>query len=89
MREKRENGLLTSKQAARLLGVSKTTVLRWTDDGILRVIRLPSGHRRYQYAEINRQREQMGYEEPVPEPGSCQRERMGFDDVSHKEQGGA
>jgi len=39
--------LLTIGEASRLLGVSPITLRRWSDDGRIPVIVLPSGHRRF------------------------------------------
>jgi excisionase family DNA binding protein len=39
--------LLTARALAELLGVTPATVLRWTRDGDLPAIRLPSGQIRY------------------------------------------
>ena len=45
-----EPGLITIGEAARALQVSVDTIRRWADSGKLRVVVLPSGHRRF-YAE--------------------------------------
>jgi excisionase family DNA binding protein len=39
--------LLTTRAAAALLGVGTTSIKRWADEGVLRCIRTPGGHRRY------------------------------------------
>jgi excisionase family DNA binding protein len=57
--------LLTITQAARMLGVSPSGLRRWADKGMVRTIKLPSGYRRFERAEIDRQREAMGYD---PQP---------------------
>lgn len=41
------------KRAAEKLGVSTRTLLRLADTGQIAVIRLPSGHRRYDEHEID------------------------------------
>ena len=39
-------------EAARRLGVSVDTVRRWSDEGVIEAIVLPSGHRRYRVEDI-------------------------------------
>ncbi len=39
-------------EASRLLGVSETTLRRWTDGGLIRVFMTPGGHRRYSASEL-------------------------------------
>lgn len=48
--------LLSSGQAARLLGVSQDTVLRRCHAGTLRGSRLPSGHWRIRLADLRDER---------------------------------
>ena len=38
---------LTLSEAAQLLGIHPTTLRRWTDDGEIRCVRTPGGHRRF------------------------------------------
>jgi MerR family transcriptional regulator, light-induced transcriptional regulator len=38
---------LTTAQAAELLGLSRTTIVRWANAGALPCIRTPGGHRRF------------------------------------------
>ena len=45
-REQISPGLLTTGQAAMLLRVSEATIKRYTDDGRIRAIRTPGGHRK-------------------------------------------
>lgn len=46
---------LTTKKAADILGVSPTTIRRYSDTGVLPVIRLtPSGHRRFTIVDVNK-----------------------------------
>ena len=52
--------LLTTTEAARLLGVGPSTVKRWADDGLLACVRTAGGHRRFVSDEIERFRQQ-GY----------------------------
>jgi excisionase family DNA binding protein len=47
------NGLLTARQAARLLNVHVNTVRRWNDRGILKAYRIgPRGDRRFSKDDI-------------------------------------
>jgi excisionase family DNA binding protein len=43
---------LTSKEAARLLGVSEASVKRWADSGILPTVKTAGGHRRFRPADV-------------------------------------
>ncbi len=52
--------LLTIEQVARLFGVHQSTIRNWADDGRVPVIRLPSGHRRFDAQEIERIRRETG-----------------------------
>ena len=45
---------LSISEAARVLGVSLSTVRRWSDAGVLPSYRTPGGQRRYSRAEIGR-----------------------------------
>ena len=44
---------LTVTQAARILGVHATTLRRWADDGDVRCLRTPGGHRRFLEDDVN------------------------------------
>jgi excisionase family DNA binding protein len=46
--------LLTPGEAAARFRVGPKTVNRWADRGLLGVIRLPGGHRRYRESEVDR-----------------------------------
>jgi excisionase family DNA binding protein len=57
--------LVTSTKAARLLGVSTSTLKRWADDrGGLRYVLTPGGHRRFDRAELARFRSGLREEPP-------------------------
>jgi len=43
---------LTSKQAARLLGVSEASVKRWADGGLLPALKTAGGHRRFRAEDL-------------------------------------
>ncbi len=58
--------LLTVSQAAARLGISQDTVRRWADQGLLKTVKLPSGYRRFEPAEIERKRREMGFAEEEP-----------------------
>lgn len=45
--------LLTARDVAELLGVTPATVLRWTRQGALPAVRLPSGQIRYRPEELD------------------------------------
>ncbi len=49
-----DSGRLTTRQAARLLGVSHSTVKRWVDDGLMSSVRTAGGHRRIDRSAIER-----------------------------------
>lgn len=44
---------LTLSQAARILGVHPTTLRRWTNEGVIRCLRTPGGHRRFLQRDID------------------------------------
>lgn len=44
--------LLSTLQAARVVGLDSRTIIRYAERGILPHRRLPSGHRRYRYADV-------------------------------------
>jgi excisionase family DNA binding protein len=51
--------LLSVRETARRLGVHENTVRNWERAGLIRAVRLPSGFRRFQAAEVERLRAQM------------------------------
>lgn len=42
-----ERDLLTTREAAKVLGVGTTSIKRWADSGLLRCVKTPGGHRRF------------------------------------------
>ncbi len=44
--------LLTTTEAAKLLGVGTSSVKRWADEGRLPVVRTPGGHRRFRPEDV-------------------------------------
>ncbi len=52
--------LLTIAKAAARLGVHPDTLRGWADKGMVPVVRLPSGYRRFDPSEIERVRGEMG-----------------------------
>jgi len=46
------NDLLTTREAAELLGVGTTSVKRWADAGILECVRTPGRHRRFRRLDV-------------------------------------
>lgn len=51
--------LVGISEAARRLGVHHNTLRKWADEGTIRALRLPSGHRRFDVAELERFRDAM------------------------------
>lgn len=51
--------LMQVREVARTLGVHENTVRRWEQRGLLHAVRLPSGVRRFQRAEVESVRAQM------------------------------
>ena len=52
--------LLTINEAARLLGVHQNTLRTWADKGLVPHVKLPSGHRRFRSADIERLQREWG-----------------------------
>ncbi len=52
--------LLTISEAARQIGVHQNTLRGWADRGLVPVVKLPSGYRRFKPSDIERVREDMG-----------------------------
>lgn len=44
--------MLLPEEASRRLGVSTRTLARWSREGMIKVVVLPSGHRRYRVEDI-------------------------------------
>ena len=54
--------LLTISEAAQLLGVHQKTLRAWADKGLVPHVRLPSGYRRFDRADVERLVEEMRVE---------------------------
>ena len=52
--------LLTITEAAKRLGVHQQTLRSWADKGLVPVVKLPSGYRRFEPAALDRVRAEMG-----------------------------
>ncbi len=52
--------LLTINEAARRLGIHQNTLRTWADKGLVPHVKLPSGHRRFRPADIDRLRREWG-----------------------------
>ena len=61
--------LLTITEAAARLGVYHQTLRTWADKGLVPVVKLPSGHRRFEPAAIERMRVEMGMSSDPIEDG--------------------
>lgn len=48
-----EDPLLTLGEVARRLGKHRSTIARWVDDGLLEVIRMPSGLPHVRASQVN------------------------------------
>jgi len=48
--------LLTTRAAARLLGVGTTSIKRWADAGVLECVKTPGGHRRFRRTAVEAMR---------------------------------
>ncbi len=55
--------LLNIAEAARRLGIHQNTLRQWADRGRVKHVKLISGVRRFEPAEIERVRREMGYGE--------------------------
>ena len=62
-----EPQLLTISTAAKRLGISQGTLRVYADKGIIPVITLPRGHRRFRPEDVQRLREEWGLEQPEPQ----------------------
>lgn len=58
--------LMTTREAAKLLGVGTTTIKRWADEGRLHCVKTAGGHRRYPRSAVEGMTEP---EPPVPGTG--------------------
>lgn len=56
--------LLTISTVAKRLGISQGTLRIYADKGIILVITLPRGHRRFKPQDVERLRQEWGIDEP-------------------------
>ena len=56
----KEQKLIAITKAAHMIGVHPNTLRAWADKGIVNVVKLPSGYRRFTVEEIERVRREMG-----------------------------
>ena len=57
--------LLSTSEAARIMGVGTTSVKRWADDGLLDCVRTAGGHRRFTRDSLDRFIRLQRHEEPI------------------------
>lgn len=55
--------LLTVTQVAKRLGLHENTIRKYADTGVIKVIKLPSGYRRFTEDEVVRVEREMGLRE--------------------------
>jgi len=58
--------LLTVAEAARVLRIHPNTLRSWADKGLVPVVKLPNGYRRFAPAEIDQVRRTMGLDRSDP-----------------------
>lgn len=66
---------LTSKQAARFLGVSEASVKRWADSGLLPMEKTAGGHRRFRPEDVSVMRREKLQPQPHVQPGAIRKFR--------------
>lgn len=45
--------LLSTRELARICGVSESTIKRWADEGLLRCLKTPGGHRKFRLEDVS------------------------------------
>ena len=55
----KEQNLVGISKAAAIIGVHANTLRKWADDGLVPHIKLPSGYRRFNVAELEEFRERL------------------------------
>jgi len=58
--------LLTVAEAARVLRIHPNTLRSWADKGLMPVVKLPNGYRRFAVEEIEQMRRTMGLDRTDP-----------------------
>ncbi len=56
----KEPKLIPITKAAEMIGVHPNTLRSWADRGLVQMVKLPSGYRRFTLEEIERVRREMG-----------------------------
>jgi putative resolvase len=75
--------LLTLSEATKMLGVHENTVRRWGDEGTLRMVRTPGGHRRFPLSGVE---EMLGGPKAPPEDESTEARAAVYCRVSSHDQ---
>ncbi len=47
------NNLLSTKEVAAILGVTESSIKRWTDSGLIQCVKTPGGHRKFTLDDVN------------------------------------
>jgi excisionase family DNA binding protein len=63
-----DEALLNVKEAAQRLGIAPNTLRKWSNEGQIETVRLPSGHRRYEPAVIQDKRRELGFRDGEAQP---------------------
>ena len=61
-----DENLLKISEAAKRLGIAQATLRNYSDRGLIPVVKLPSGHRRFRPSDVENLRRKMGLDD-VPE----------------------
>ena len=72
-----EEELITMKQAGKMLGICKTTLREWDNNGKLQAVRTAGGHRRYRLSDIQELQKVYQKKEVITSP-PCHPDRKHF-----------